>query len=46
MPASRLGLEAVSIDDKIYAFGGKEGQPAESVTGVTEIFYVGTNQTG
>jgi N-acetylneuraminic acid mutarotase len=38
MPTARLGLDAVTLDDKIYAIGGKTSQPSESATNVNEIF--------
>ena len=38
MPTARLGLDAVSINGKIYAIGGKTNQSSESATNVNEIF--------
>jgi hypothetical protein len=38
MPTARLGLDAVYLDSKIYAIGGKTNQPSESATNVTEIY--------
>ena len=40
MPTSRLGLVAVTADDKIYVIGGKLGN--DRVTGVNEIFLPAT----
>jgi len=38
MPTSRLGLDAVTLDGKIYAIGGKLNQTKESATNINEIF--------
>jgi hypothetical protein len=38
MPTARLGLDAVSLDGKIYAIGGKINQTKQSSTNVNEIF--------
>jgi hypothetical protein len=38
MPTARLGLDAVDLDDKIYAIGGKTNQSSESATNVTEVY--------
>ena len=36
MPTSRLGLDAITADDKIYVIGGKLKD--NKVTGANEIF--------
>jgi N-acetylneuraminic acid mutarotase len=38
MPTARLGLDAVNLDGKIFAIGGKTNQSSESATNASEIF--------
>ena len=42
MPTSRLGLEAVSFENRIYVLGGKSD--LGRIVGANEIFHIETGQ--